>query len=528
MAVEVPSAPLVKVGPVRKVGPTLKGVARPLEAFPPDLPEEMRAQFNELMDQKDAVLALLDPIAAQMEALRLSRTSVQKPAPAPSPASPVTGKETKAPNPQGEQGRSQGKPTHAAPTAKAERPRKGGKKKGGDKAGGGQGPSKTGSQSAPGGKGGAASSKSGGSRQGPVKGQTQASTGKTGARPAKTGAHPAEQTTPPPPPLEGEKETWSKVVGRKARKKTTEENGGTSATTSARAKAKEPSGKPQAPQPEPAESSPPSQAKGKGKRKGRRRVPRTAAVVLTCPPGQYKETLRLAMRDIDLASLDINGLKARKAVTGAQLFEVGGPDNKKKADALADRMREVLADREGVVVSRPCPTAEIRIRDLTEAVEEEDILQAVSFAGDCDPTMVKVGSIRSTGRGLSTVWVRCPLAAANRLVAAKRLRIGWVNARVEALEKRPLQCFRCMEKGHVKAQCCGEVDRSKRCYRCGNPGHAARDCTAPEHCPVCADLGRPAGHRAGSRICKAPKKKKGGPLQRSPPPMRRVRGERTP
>lgn len=57
-------------------------------------------------------------------------------------------------------------------------------------------------------------------------------------------------------------------------------------------------------------------------------------MVLTCSPGQYKEALKLAMDNIDLASLEINGLKARKAVTGAQLFEVGGPDNKKKADAV--------------------------------------------------------------------------------------------------------------------------------------------------------------------------------------------------
>lgn len=66
-------------------------------------------------------------------------------------------------------------------------------------------------------------------------------------------------------------------------------------------------------------------------------------------------------------------------------------------------MREVLADKEGVTISRPCPTAEIRIRDLTEDMEEKDVLQAVFSAADCDPTMVKVGAIRFTGRGLSTV-----------------------------------------------------------------------------------------------------------------------------
>ncbi|EFN64041.1 hypothetical protein EAG_05706, partial [Camponotus floridanus] len=55
--------------------------------------------------------------------------------------------------------------------------------------------------------------------------------------------------------------------------------------------------------------------------------------------------------------------------------------------------------------------------------------------------------------------------------------------------------------GHVKAQCCGDKDRSKDCYRCGSSGHIARECTLQVHCPVYADMGRPADHRAGSRTC---------------------------
>lgn len=40
----------------------------PLEAFPP---EETRAEFGKLMDQKDVILAQFGPIAAQMKALWL-------------------------------------------------------------------------------------------------------------------------------------------------------------------------------------------------------------------------------------------------------------------------------------------------------------------------------------------------------------------------------------------------------------------------------------------------------------------------
>jgi len=42
-------------------------------------------------------------------------------------------------------------------------------------------------------------------------------------------------------------------------------------------------------------------------------------------------------------------------------------------------------------VIRPFPTAEVRIRDLCDATEEEDVRNAVALAGGCDPALVKVG-----------------------------------------------------------------------------------------------------------------------------------------
>lgn len=110
-------------------------------------------------------------------------------------------------------------------------------------------------------------------------------------------------------------------------------------------------------------------------------------------------------------------------------------------------------------------------------------------------------------RGMGTFWVRCPVAVANKMVAAKKLRVGWVNTRVEALEPRLLQCYRCLEKGHVQAQCRGGTDRAACCYRCGKEGHIARDCRSAAKCPLCASLRRPDGHKAGSRACTAPKRK---------------------
>ncbi|TGZ47951.1 hypothetical protein DBV15_12204 [Temnothorax longispinosus] len=103
--------------------------------------------------------------------------------------------------------------------------------------------------------------------------------------------------------------------------------------------------------------------------------------------------------------------------------------------------------------------------------------------------------------GLNTAWIKCPLAAHYVIQKDKKLQVGWFMVRVQALESRLLQCFKCLEGGHVRAQCTNAVDRSSQCYRCGEIDHLTRSCGATPNCPVCADKGRPAGHRAGGKTC---------------------------
>lgn len=239
--------------------------------------------------------------------------------------------------------------------------------------------------------------------------------------------------------------------------------------------------------------------------------------MITCPQRQYKEVLRLATSQINPANLGIEGMSARRAVTGAHIFEIGGPDKQQKADALAGKIREVLADREDVKVTRPTMTAELKIKDLHDAIEVEEVQRAIASSGNCDLGLVKIGPIQRTGRGLGTAWVRCPLASANKLATMGKIMLGWTKVSVEALEKRPLQCFKCLGKGHVWAQYGSITDRFGCCYKCGQEGHLARDCDRGVKCPVCVDLGRPAGHRAGSKACKAPRKKGKGGAQIPPP-----------
>jgi hypothetical protein len=110
---------------------------------------------------------------------------------------------------------------------------------------------------------------------------------------------------------------------------------------------------------------------------------------------------------------------------------------------------------------------------------------------------------------LGTAWVKCPVAGARRLAAIGKLTVGWSYAKVTAVPKRPLQCYRCLEIGHVRATCPSAVDRSGLCHRCGKEGHMARTCTAVRpNCPLCEALGVPAEHRMGGIACAPPKTSK--------------------
>jgi len=214
-----------------------------------------------------------------------------------------------------------------------------------------------------------------------------------------------------------------------------------------------------------------------------KRPPKTAAVQLSCPPSQYAETMRLARERVNLRGLGIDEVRPRKSRTGALLLEIPGGDGAMRAEALVRELREALKDREGVNITRPIKAAEIRVKDIEDSVSAAEIAEAVANQGQCQVGEVRVGPIRTGTNRLGTAWVKCPLVAANRVIRGGRLTIGWTRVRLELLPDRPITCFRCLRKGHVRAECPEGEDNEGRCYRCGEPGHLAGTCTAPPKVP---------------------------------------------
>lgn len=70
--------------------------------------------------------------------------------------------------------------------------------------------------------------------------------------------------------------------------------------------------------------------------------------------------------------------------------------------------------------------------------------------GGCKPAEVSVGNFNGAPRGLTITTTRCPLTMSIKVAAAERIQIAWVRFRVDLLAARPLICYKCLEKRHVR------------------------------------------------------------------------------
>ncbi|XP_052742921.1 uncharacterized protein LOC128198958 [Bicyclus anynana] len=173
--------------------------------------------------------------------------------------------------------------------------------------------------------------------------------------------------------------------------------------------------------------------------------PKTAAVMVTLQPKAadkgmtYAQVLERAEQSVNLQELGINdGIRIRRAATGARLLELPKNQTPEQAELLASRLRAALDGIANVV--RPTQSATLRIIGLDDSVTKEKLVAAVVRAGNCTTQVVKVGDLQLGPRGMSTATVHCPIEVAKVLSDAGRLLVGWSSAEVQVLEQRPLRC----------------------------------------------------------------------------------------
>lgn len=284
---------------------------------------------------------------------------------------------------------------------------------------------------------------------------------------------------------------WTTVAGRKAKRSAKQKEADSNKASTAQKAPPQQQGKAR-------------NAQSLQKPKQQVRPPRRSAVTITVAPGSkktYAEAMAAAKTKINLQEMDIADIRVRRSITGGLILEIPGKDTSAKADNLAERLRQVFKDEGEIRVSRPTKKVEISISGLDDSITPQEVTAAIAGVGNCPVSDVKTGAIRRWASGMGSVWAQCPVIAAKRIAATGRIRIGWISAKVEILPPRPLQCFRCLEPGHVKQQCKSEKDRTGQCFTCGETGHKAKECSGTPRCSLCADRRMDAKHRLGSRAC---------------------------
>lgn len=238
----------------------------------------------------------------------------------------------------------------------------------------------------------------------------------------------------------------------------------------------------------------------------------------------YAEILGKAKEKVSLGNLGISNVRMRRAMNGALVMEIPGPDGKVLAGILRENLEVALGDE--AVVSNPVAMGEIRLRGIDPATTVNDIRAALVELAGCASSVVKISQISKMRDGMGIAWVHCPLEYATRMASSGSINLGWTVVRLELLRRKPVQCFRCWRFGHVRSNCRSGVDRTGLCFRCGGAGHAVRECVEIPRCAVCVEMGGDHAHRLGAPRCLENQGFKTGVVnvRRDPPPSSYRRG----
>lgn len=204
----------------------------------------------------------------------------------------------------------------------------------------------------------------------------------------------------------------------------------------------------------------------------------------------------------DLKELLGNVNKIRRTAKGELLIAL-----KRGSDGQTMKFKEDMSKvlQKEAMVKTLSHRITIEVRDLDEATTQEEICTAIAeqIPPAASITRDAIKSMRVTRDGTQIALINLPSDVANQVIAAGRVKIGWVRCRVREFVT-PTRCFKCLEYGHIARQCKNEVDRSGTCLRCGCKGHTAKNCTAEPRCSICDPACKGGNnHAAGSFRCDA-------------------------
>ena len=224
-----------------------------------------------------------------------------------------------------------------------------------------------------------------------------------------------------------------------------------------------------------------------------------AVLVRPTDGSSYADVLRSLRSKIKPGEAEVAIRSMRKTKTGALLLELEKGGNKA---SFCQAIQGTLKD--AAVVSELKSKATLEIRDLDALTDAEEVTAAMKSAiGNPEEEL----SVRITGanhREQRRAFVELSAEAANKVLGAKRVLIGWTSCRVKLWENAK-RCYRCFGLGHLQMNCKGPDRKGEGvCIRCGDIGHKMKECTKPPRCCICVQQGKiTVDHIPGSAKCSA-------------------------
>jgi len=145
----------------------------------------------------------------------------------------------------------------------------------------------------------------------------------------------------------------------------------------------------------------------------------------------------------------------RQAKSGGLLIEVRG--NPEEVSAVRAEIARSAGAEIGVRTLQQRELLEIR--DLDQWSDGPEILEAISSASGCDPSSLRLVSMRKRFGGAQLALVSAPKEVTKKILVQGRLRVGMVSCSVRRCDAK-VRCFRCLAYGNEVKSCLGAVVRT--------------------------------------------------------------------
>ncbi|KAI8126689.1 putative 115 kDa protein in type-1 retrotransposable element R1DM [Lucilia cuprina] len=209
-----------------------------------------------------------------------------------------------------------------------------------------------------------------------------------------------------------------------------------------------------------------------------------ALTIKTNDTKTYAEMLKQMKNKINPMDIGVEINEMRRTKNGELLIKL------KRGEGHAEKLKEVLKNTLGndIMIRSATKTIYVDIRDMDESTEEVEIIDALKKNLDLqNEAPFKILNIRESYGKTKQALVQMPVNFASRLIAERRIKIGWIRCRIRQKEN-PTKCFRCLDQGHLARDCTG-IDRTDVCMKCCETGHKAKDCNENPRCSLCQEAG---------------------------------------